>query len=87
MLVLSLFAHPTQSSTSHFQAVLITDGADSYALFIYECRGMNWDGSDIGWAESYYEHYDEHYLSRESSSDIGCLYSSFYTALVFGLSK
>ena len=48
---------------------------------------MNWDGADIGWAESYYEHYDEHYLSRESSSDIGCLYSSFYTALVFGLSK
>ena len=48
---------------------------------------MNWDGADIGWAESYYEQYDKYSISRESSSDIDCDFSSFYSAIVFRLSK
>ena len=74
-----------QTITNTFQAILITDGTDSYAVFIYECGGMEWSGGVIGWQDSSFN-YASHYLSGHSdSNDIGCLYSSSYSAVVFRL--
>ena len=44
---------------------------------------MEWDGGGIGWQAGSSE-YESHYLSGLSnSSDIGCLYSSSYSAIVY----
>jgi hypothetical protein len=70
-------------ATSTFQAVLITDGYDSYAVFIYQCGGMEWGGATIGWGYSR-DLYEEHYLSEASySNDIGCRYSSTSSAIIY----
>ena len=74
-----------QGITNTFQAILITDGTDSYAVFIYECGGMEWGGGVIGWQASF-SNYMSHYLSGHlNSNDIGCLYSSSYSAVVYRL--
>jgi hypothetical protein len=71
------------SVNSTFQAVLITDGYDSYAVFIYQCGGMEWGGATIGWGYSR-DLYEEHYLSEASySNDIGCRYSSTSSAIIY----
>ena len=78
-----------QFITNTFQGILITDGWNSYAVFIYECGGMEWGGGTIGWQDSSSNNasnYMSHYLSgRSNSYDIGCLYSSSYSAVVFRL--
>ncbi|CAI8034981.1 Vitellogenin receptor [Geodia barretti] len=69
--------------TSTFQAVLITDDYDSYAVFIYQCGGMEWGGATIGWSYSR-NLYEEHYLSEAYYSyDIGCTYSSTSSAIIY----
>jgi hypothetical protein len=69
--------------TSTFQAVLITDDYDSYAVFIYQCGGMEWSGATIGWGYSI-SLYEEHSLSEGSySDDIGCRYSSTSSAIIY----
>ena len=73
----------TKTITNTFQGILITDGSSSYAVFIYECGGMEWGGGVIGWQQSLSE-FNSHSLSGDSNSnDIGCLYSSSYSAVVF----
>ena len=72
-----------QSRTNTFQGILIADGSSSYAVFIYECGGMEWGGGVIGWQESLSQ-YNSHSLSGDSNSnDVGCLYSTTYSAVVF----
>ena len=72
----------SQLETVTFQAVLITDDVTSYAVFIYECGGMGWGGATIGW-EANGTLYREHPLSGYSSADVGCEYSSTYSAIVY----
>ena len=73
----------TQYSTNTFQGILITDDSSSYAVFIYDCGSMEWGGGVIGWQEDLSD-YNSHYLSGESdSNDVGCLYSSSFSAIVF----
>ena len=45
---------------------------------------MEWDGATIGWQydESLYQ---RHYISGSNSSDVGCAYSSSYSAVVYRL--
>ena len=44
---------------------------------------MEWGGGVIGWQEGLLQ-YNSHYLSGESNSnDVGCLYSTSYSAVVF----
>ena len=76
-----------QSVTNTFQSILITDGTDTYAVFIYECGAMEWGGGVIGWQAD-----PSLYVSQSSSGDsdnneIGCQYSSSYSAIVYKLSK
>ena len=76
-----------QSITNTFQGILITDGTDSYAVFIYECGGMEWGGGVIGW-QADPSHYAVHNSSGDSDNNkIGCLNSSTYSAIVYKLSK
>ena len=76
-----------QSKTNTFQGVLITNGLSSYAVFIYKCGSMEWGGGVIGWQASGL-HYNSHYLSGDSNSnDIGCLYSTTYSAVVFKINN
>ena len=72
-----------QSTTNTFQGILIADGSSSYAVFIYECGGMEWGGGVIGW-QANTSQYNSHSLSGDSNSnDVGCLYSTTYSAVVF----
>ena len=68
-----------QVQTSTFQAVLITDGTESYAVFIYECDRLGWDGAVIGWAETGDDQY-------ERSSSVGCQLEP-KTTLIYRLSE
>ena len=63
-----------QNVTNRFQGVLITDGLNSYAVFIYNCDDMGWSGSaKIGWQANSVL-YDSHYLSgTPNASDVACL--------------
>ena len=64
----------TQSNT--YQGVLITDGANSYAVFIYECGELaEGVAARIGYYISDGEGATalEHPLSGEASSTIGCV--------------
>ena len=80
-----------QFTTNTFQGILITDGFNSYAVFIYECGGMGWDGGEIGWRDGSSEQVS-HPLSDSFVSNIyyyyipiGCLYSDTYSAIVYRL--
>ena len=73
-----------QFITNTFQGILITDGYSSYAVFIYECGGMEWGGGEIGWQASSLQN-ETHYLTGNNSDDIGCLYSSSYSVIVYKL--
>ena len=72
------------SGTSRFRAILFTDGTASYAIFNYDCGDMHWSGATIGWAFSD-TLYDTHPLSGSNSADIGCEYSTTYSAIVYRL--
>ena len=77
----------SQFVNNTFQAVLITNDVNSYAVFIYKCGGMNWGGGEIGWRASSSE-YEFHSLSgRSDSNDIGCLYSDTFSAVVYRLHR
>ena len=84
MQLTSVPSNTIQFTTSTFQAVLITDGSVSYAVFIYDCGGMEWGGATIGWAQSSTV-YADHPLSGSSSASIGCRYSTISSAIIFRL--
>lgn len=73
--------------TNTFQGIIITSQALTYAVFIYECGGMEWDRGVIGW-QSNASNYKSHPLSGQAdNNDIGCLYSDDYSAIVYRLSE
>ena len=74
-----------QVITSTFQGILITDGFNSYAVFIYECGGMEWSRGEIGWRDGSSEQVSHSLSDRYNSDDIGCLYSNTYSAVVYRL--
>lgn len=62
----------SSTQTNSFQAILITDGTKSYAVYTYRCGQMEWgDESTIGFnaGGDYYEnhpitgHFQSHYVS------------------------
>ena len=76
---------PFQGNT--FQGILITNGSASFAVFIYKCGGMDWDGGLIGWQASK-SCYDSYYLSGQYyNNEIGCMFSSTSSAIVFKVSE
>ena len=75
-----------QYSGNTFQAVLITDGSASYAVFIYECGRVGWSGATIGWAETG-SVYEVHALSGAESSDVDCEYSSYSSAIAYRIGE
>ena len=86
-MIFCLFFCCLQATTNTFQGIIISDDEASYAVFIYECGGMEWGGGVIGWQASTSD-YESHSLSGESNSDdIGCLYSSTTSAVVYPMCK
>jgi hypothetical protein len=62
--------------TNTFQAIIITDGQSSFALFTYNCLQMEWSG-DVGiGANGDGRFYANHVLSKtENAHQIACLNS------------
>ena len=60
--------------TNRFQGVLITDGFDSYAVFLYNCDDMDWNGAaKIGWQASP-SLYNSHRMSGAvNARDVACI--------------
>ena len=66
---------------------MASDGEATYAVFVYECGGMQWGGGVIGWQASS-SNYVSHSLSGKSNSNnIGCLYSNEYSAIIYRICK
>ena len=63
-----------QSFTNRFQGVLITNGTDSYAVFLYNCNDMDWNGrAKIGW-QANPVFYDSHRMSGTTNvGDVACI--------------
>ena len=81
-LICILISSYSQSTTNDFQCA---DGIASYAVFIYECGGMEWGGGVIGW-QANSSIFEEHFLSDKPNSNvIGCWYSNSYSAVVYRL--
>ena len=78
-----------QFTTNTFQGVLITDGSNSYAVFLYYCPSMEWSGNAvIGWQASS-SRYRNHPLSGNSdASEVACLNpDSSYNTVIFQLNS
>ena len=58
----------------------------SYAVFIYECDKLGWDGAVIGWAETGSNQYESNYYSGDSSRSAGCQLKP-KTTLIYTLSE
>ena len=69
-----IFLYSLQTNT--FQAVLATDGSNSFALFIYKCGDLEWNGrrrATVGYGAST-EMFSNHRLSRMGNViSISCL--------------
>ena len=64
------------SQNNSFNALVVTDGNQSYAVFVYKCGAINWgDYFAIGFKASgiFYENYD---LGDHNVTDIGCIEES-----------
>ena len=72
-----------------YQGIVITDGLDSYAVYIYKCGEMEWgDDATIGFNAAG-DYYENHILSVTSqASDIACVNSAFseWSNVVYRLS-
>ena len=81
--------------TNTYQAVAITDGADSYAVFIYHCHLLQWTGlwsqPVIGFNAATGSLYSNHpYSFRSNANEIACLsddYGSNFTSVIFKISS
>ena len=75
-----------KSNNSTFQAVVITDGSSSYAVFIYECGKLEWGEATIGWSDT--RIFDEADYSRSSySTRAGCLNYFDSNTIIYRLDK
>ena len=73
--------------TNSFQAIIITDNIATYAVFIYECGGMEWGGGVIGWQARDYKYESHNFTGESHSNEIGCLGFSNYSSLVYRISR
>ena len=63
--------------TNTFQSVIVTDGMNSFAIFIYQCGDLQWNGYDyeatIGFGAGS-EYFSNHWLSGSPYvTSIACL--------------
>lgn len=70
-----------------FQGVIITDGELTYAVFIYECGGMEWGRGVIGWQFNTTTFEANPLSGQENNYEIGCTCSNKYSAIAYTLSK
>ena len=76
-----------------YQAIAITDGADSYAIFTYYCSMLQWTGlwrqPVIGFNAAGYMYSNHPYSFSSNSNDIACLSpdQSNYTHIIFKISS
>ncbi len=62
--------------TNSYQAVLITDGQASYAVFTYKCGELQWSGNATIGFYTDGKFYQNHFLSGTiGAKDIACLNS------------
>lgn len=81
--------------TNTYQAVAITDGADSYAVFIYHCHLLQWTGlwsqPVIGFNAATGSLYSNHpYSFLSNANEIACIsddYGSNFTSVIFKISS
>ena len=74
-----------------FQALIITNGFQSYALFTFRCGLMGWSGNaTIGFKASG-GYFDNHNISGHNARLVACINStsktSSWTNLIYNLSK
>ena len=73
-----------------FQGILITNGFQSYAIFIYRCGLMGWSGNATIGFKAAGDYYENHNLSGNSARLIACSnipFNSSWTNVVYKLGK
>ena len=64
------------SQTNTFQGIVVTDFAESYAVYIYKCQDMQFSGSaSIGFTSRDNKLFASHRLSGYNARNIGCINS------------
>lgn len=63
------------TQTNTFEGIVITDGATSYAVFLYECGSIQWDGRAVIGFKANGSFYQNHVLSGQSAASIDCVNS------------
>lgn len=74
--------------TNSYQGIVITDGIESYALFIYQCGAVSWHGSATVGFNAGGTWFENHPLSgTRNVASVACLNStrSVWTNLVYKL--
>ena len=74
--------------TNTYQAVLATDGTNSFALFIYKCGDLQWSGgATIGYGGSNEAFFNNRLSGTTRATEIACLNNpdNQFTTLVFEL--
>ena len=89
-LISTSYTYTFALQTNTYQGVVVTNGQQSYALFLYQCDQMGWSGNaTIGFsaAGSFYQN---HFLSgTPNAKGVACINSASNTRsnIVYQLSK
>ena len=86
-------SHPTFSSLQNntYQAIVITDGLQSFVIYTYECGLMEWSGfgayPTIGF-NAFGDYYDNHPLTGQpAANDIACFNQTRWNNVVYSLTR
>lgn len=76
------------TQTNTYQGIVITDGVESYAVFVYQCGAMSWHGNATVGFNAGGTWFDNHPLSGTSNANsVSCLNytTTSWTNLVYRL--
>lgn len=69
-----LISAPSLTQTNSFQGILVTDGYQSYTIFLYRCGELEWPGdSTIGFIANEEFYYNHRLSGTREANDIACL--------------
>ena len=82
----------SNNKENNFQAVIITNGLQSYTVFTYQCGELNWVGlnsASIGFCASSTSFANHLYSQQQNVNDIACLNQSHppWTNVVYQISR
>ena len=70
-----------------FQAVVITSGFQSYAVFIYQCGDLNWGNTATIGFKADSDYFANHPSSQSAANSVDCQGSDSWSTVIYEMSK